>query len=521
MRVEMLLPLAMLVAALSQAPSPPVLDFPATCAAPAHQRFVQGVIKLHNSAYDEAAEHFRAAQQSDPKCVMAYWGEAMTFNHPFWGEQDIGGGRRALAKLGNARVTRSAKAATSRERAYINAVEILYGDGDKDARDFRYAEAMAKVAFDNPSDFEAAAFYAAAILATVRLSDTTLQKQESAAALLKAILDKFPAHPGGLHYLIHACDHPEKAQLGLEAARQYEKVADENFHALHMPAHIYVQLGMWTDVVRSNEVAFAASDRYVKRNRLSLSKRDYHSLDWLQYGELQLGQYRKARSRTDIMLDSARQAGVAGMTGVAAEMAARFAVETEQWDALAGFPQTSRSAKLLFAQGLSSVRTGDLLTAKKAVSGIEAVVQQLAGNGQAIRSEQAETLKKELLSEIAFAEKRFDEAERLAEEALEIEMKLRVPSILEQGGILKPALEFYGEMLLKLKKPAEAAEHFAASLRRTPKRALSLLGLARSRAALNVPTAVHAYRELATIWANADPNIPALREAKEYLGIQP
>src|SRR5262245_33805884 len=91
------------------------LDFPAACSANAHQGFVQGVIKLHNSAYDEAAELFRGAQQLDPQCVMAVWGEAMSFNHPFWGEQDIAGGRRALAKVGATRYARLAKVASGRE----------------------------------------------------------------------------------------------------------------------------------------------------------------------------------------------------------------------------------------------------------------------------------------------------------------------------------------------------------------------------------------------------------------------
>src|SRR5690242_3852727 len=141
---------------LAQTALPAPLEFPTSCSTKAQDSFIQGVIKLHNSAYDEAAELFRAAQQTDPQCAMAVWGEAMSFNHPFWGEQDIAGGRRALAKLGTTRSARIAKAPNARERAYLNAVEVLYGDGDKDVRDYGYADAMKKTAFDNPSDYEAA-----------------------------------------------------------------------------------------------------------------------------------------------------------------------------------------------------------------------------------------------------------------------------------------------------------------------------------------------------------------------------
>src|SRR5262245_50588089 len=94
-----MLALIPLLVILVQTPVRAPLEFPASCSTNALDPFVRGVIKLHNSAYDEAAELFRAAQQLDSQCVMAVWGEAMSFNHPFWGEQDIAGGRRALAKL--------------------------------------------------------------------------------------------------------------------------------------------------------------------------------------------------------------------------------------------------------------------------------------------------------------------------------------------------------------------------------------------------------------------------------------
>ncbi|MBI4471074.1 MAG: hypothetical protein HY646_00295, partial [Acidobacteria bacterium] len=330
---------------LAQTPAVP-LEFSAACSPPAHQRFIQGIVKLHNSAFREAGEHFRAAQQIDGDCVMAYWGEAMASS----GEQDIAGGRRALLKLGPARAARAAKAASARERGYLNAVEVLLGEGDRNTRDFRYAGVMQKLAFDNPLDYEASAFYAAAIIATFRIGDPDLSKRNAAGSILELILKKYPDHPGALHSFIHAYDHPELAHHALDAARHYEKVAGEDFHALHTPAHAYVQLGMWADAVRANEAAFEVSRRYVQRNKLSVARLDYHSLEWLQYAELQSGMYQRAMSRTDMVLKSAAETRVTGMTVLAAEMASRFAVETAQWDALAPFSQNLKIPKLLFAQ---------------------------------------------------------------------------------------------------------------------------------------------------------------------------
>jgi tetratricopeptide (TPR) repeat protein len=508
--------LAVATGCFAQAPAKAPLDFPATCSVPAHQRFIQGVIKLHNSAYAEAAEHFRAAEQLDPKCVLAFWGEAMTFNHPFWAEENPSAGRAALAKLGPTPAARAAKAVNARERGYLNAVSLLWGEGDYATRAVRYADAMAKVSLENPADYEAAAFHAAAILGTMNPLDTLEKdnaKRTAAAAILKRVLLKYPDHPGGLHYLIHADDTPGLAHLALDAARHYEKVADGNFHALHMPSHIYVQLGMWADAVRSNEAALAASPA---------AGPDHHSLEWLQYAEMQLGQYQKASSRTDTMLALAKTHNDNHINGVAAEMASRFAVETGDWDGLAIYPQNNHTPKLLFAQGLAALQSGDPATAKGKVATLDTLIQMYRGAGEKIRPVQADTLKRELSAKIAVSEKQFPDADRLASEAVQLESTLLIYSIMEQDGILKPATEFYGDILLDINKPVQAAEQFSATLKRTPKRAVALLGLARARVMQkDTPGAIQAYKELGAIWTNADATIPAVREVRAYVAAHP
>ena len=82
----------------------------------------------------------------DPDFAMAFWGEAMTKNHPVWMEQDLGAARRILERLGSSPAARIASGKTERERAYLRAVETLYGAGDKRARDIAYVEAMRRAA---------------------------------------------------------------------------------------------------------------------------------------------------------------------------------------------------------------------------------------------------------------------------------------------------------------------------------------------------------------------------------------
>jgi hypothetical protein len=480
----------------------------------AHEKFVQGVIALHNSAYEDAADYFRAAEILDPAFVMAYWGEAMTFNHPFWAEQDISGGRRALAKLGPTRAARAAKAKAPKEAEYLNAVEVLYGEGDKDARDSGFAEAMRTLSEHYPDDVEASAFYAMSLLGTLRSVDHSYKIQIKAASILKPILDKYPDHPGALHYFLHANDDPMHAHLALEAARRYERVAGDSFHALHMPSHIYVQLGMWPDVVRVNQAAFEASDRRMKAKGLTVAFRDYHSLEWLMYGELQMGQYRKAREHMMVMLESARQPNVPkGMAGEAAVFASRFAVETMQWDVLEPYPAVNRTAELLFAQGMSALKKGDLPRVRSVIASLDGVSLQNGGTGHHMQAATGDSLKNELASALALREKRPADAERLAAESVKYEAAMEFPS--GPPDVIKPAYEFYGETLLALNKPAQAAEQFSIELKRTPKRALSILGLARARAAQKENAgAAKAYAELAQIWANADADLPAVQEVR-------
>src|SRR5205085_9164912 len=127
-------------------PPAPVLgrvSFPTSGAAAAQPAFVRGVLYLHSFEYDDAIAAFREAQTVDPGFAMAYWGEALAYDQPLWENQQIVRARAALARLAPTRVARLAKAPTPREKGYLEAVEILYGEGDAAERHRAYAERMA------------------------------------------------------------------------------------------------------------------------------------------------------------------------------------------------------------------------------------------------------------------------------------------------------------------------------------------------------------------------------------------
>ena len=498
-----------------------------TSGSPAAQaHFLRGLAALHSFWYEEALEAFREATKSDPDFMMGYWGEAMAHNHPLWSEQDTAAARLVLTKI------KDTAKLSSRERAYLNAVKLLYGEGDKPARDAAYSAAMEKIYTDYPEDLDAAAFYSLSLLGMVRSEEKSYRLQARAGAIALDIYQKNPNHPGAAHYIIHAFDDPEHAIIALPAARRYADIAPAAHHARHMPSHIFLQLGMWPEAAASNESAWAASDAWMKQKNLSPSVRDYHSLHWLLYVYLQQGRYRKAEELLSLMKKTMAETTYENNLRPAyyqnnyANMAAAFVVETERWDlANTLFPANEPVATNGQAMGSHShgtpaptdatLRTSD--RGQRLPAMIRGLASGLKGTlGAGAVSENPSVNELEVFAVAASAKGEHEKAASLMKRAVELEEKLGPPS--GPPGLIKPAHELFGELQLRAGKPAEAAEQFRLSLLRQPNRARSLLGVARAAAKTgDRATAAATYQKFLTQWQQADPELPELKEARDYL----
>jgi tetratricopeptide (TPR) repeat protein len=528
----MLTVLAVLAAAPSHAASDlGKVDFPTSGSPAAQEHFLRGVAALHNFWYDEAADAFREAQKADPGFAMAYWGEAMTYNHPIWSEQDREAALAALARLAPTPAERTAKAPTEKEKAWLEAVEVLYGEGEKKDRDASYAEAMRKLHDRYPEDLEVASFYTLSLIGpalTGPAGDARDRPLIRAAAILEELFDRNPQHPGVLHYMIHAYDDPLHAPLGLRAARLYAKTAPAAHHALHMPSHIFVQLGDWASTAASNEDAWAASVAWVKRRDLAIDKRDFHSLSWLLYAYLQQGRLGKAEETLEVARQAAKESDSPRIGYSLKEMEARLAVETRTWrkDLMpaakaegdgghqhhgGGMRPGRGDGTLLLAAGIGAARNGDLATAEKAASRL----RELAQDGED-RNRVAEVMEKEVSALVLLKQGKTDEALKLLAEASEIEAQMPPP--MGPPDPVKPSNELYGEVLLELGRAEEATRQFELALLRMPNRTASLLGAARAAVKSgDGATARERYAKLAEIWGQADPSYPELAEVKGYL----
>jgi len=271
--------------------------FPSSANAAAQRPFLRGVALLHSYEYADAAAAFREAIDADPAFALGYWMEALTYSHIDWRQENLAASRAVLARLGATPAARLARARNERERRFGAAVEAFYMEGTQALRVRAYADSLRAYARTYAADVEAQAFASHAIMLAGVVAASRAERDslyQEAVLLSQKVLTRQPSHPGATHYLIHLYDSPGMAKHGLEFARAYDKIAPDAEHALHMPSHIYLQLGMWADVVKSNERAWAASR--------AINAPSWHTLAWLQYGYLELRRFEDARA----LIDSAR-----------------------------------------------------------------------------------------------------------------------------------------------------------------------------------------------------------------------
>jgi len=499
------------------------LTFPNSGAAEAQREFLRGVLLLHSFEYSFAAEAFRKAQETDPNFAMAYWGEAMTYTHPVWNQKDADAALEALARYAPTPADRATKAPTNRERAYLSAVDALYGHGEKEALDTLYSLKMERLASTYPDDLEAQMFYALSLLGLSQGDRDVPTYMEAGAIALRAFQEN-PGHPGGAHYTIHSFDDPTHAILAMPAARAYGPIAPDAAHALHMTTHIFLARGMWDDVVEVNIRADAVSDRNLAARSLPPTSCGHYN-EWLMYGYQQQGRYSDADNLLMGCFDQAHDERLpAGMRRAAtrsyAYMRSLNLADTREWD---GKPATSEvdvtgspmSVQLMQAwgSGVAAVHRGDRSAAEQRYAFIK-------DNGGTVETEWESpyvpvwegTLNAQLLAAAG------DSGGALHAAAAAAEYEASLPVDFGPPIAFKPARELEGELLLEQGRAADAMAAFQMALARTPNRILSLAGYARAAvAAGNMDMAASAYATLAHLLATADGSMPEAREAREFL----
>jgi tetratricopeptide (TPR) repeat protein len=477
------------------------IRFPTSGAADAQRSFLASVKLLHNFEYDDAISAFRDAIKTQPNFAMAYWGLAMSYNHPLWGEQDLDAARHVLADLDKISVS----GLTPRERGFLDAVKKLYGPGDKLARDKAYAEAMHRLHVQFPDDDEAASFYGLALLG-LRADTSDFLYTIEASDVLEKVYAHNPNHPGVLHYLVHCYDDPRYASLGLQAADRYEQVAADSAHALHMPAHIYLDLGMWKAFVHANEASWAASLDRLRREHLTPGQHDIHALHtllWLEYGYLQQGKFAKAMDCLKTMARIEALSSSPMVEWYAAMMRAAYIVDAPDAHEMVLAPELkaintldlheielTAPASDAFADGLSADRQRQPQEVLQAREKIDAYIQHaqhlVQGHGGHQHSSFFSSTYASSIAPAHIMESQLEALGLLADGKDQDALDLLQQAVAEEDKLpvgygppvpVKPSAELLGEVYLREGDPQNAMRLFQLALLRYPNRAASLAGL--------------------------------------------
>jgi tetratricopeptide (TPR) repeat protein len=470
---------------------------------------------LHSFRYAETEKTFREVLAQDPSCAIANWGiAAILMDNPLaavgpspqWAERAqaaIDQGRRIGAK-------------TQRERDYIEAIAAHYQDWanrPERARQQSRAKAFEALAARYPGDDEAQIFYALYLAGTQSLADQTYATYLKAAEILEKQFAKYPDHPGVAYYLIHSYDAPAIAQKGLPAARRYAGIAPSAPHALHMPSHIFTRVGAWAESAATNQRSAAAA------RRDNDADNQLHAMDYMTYAYLQLARDNDARR---VVEEAAQVSGARRFSGpyALAAIPARYAIERGDWRQASKIqPIPSKypfaDAMTYFARALGAARSGDLASAEDDVRQLAVLRDDLKTAKSDYWATEVEVSRLGAAAWVAWARGRHEEALGLMRSAADVEDK-NEKHIVTPGRIV-PARELLGEMLLELKRPAEALREFEASQTREPDRFRGLYGAAQAATQSgDIATAKRYFARLVDIAGQGDPR-PELARARNFL----
>ena len=492
------------------------VNFPTSCTAEVQPTLEKGVALLHSFQYKESEKTFADAATREPKCAIAHWGKAMALFHQLWDFPDD-----KTLKEGRKDIERAQKlhAANPREQGFINAAAAFYQKKSKMTHAERtqaYSAALEHFYSANSGDAEIGSFYALSLVSLADEDSDTTANLQKAISILEPLLQQHPDHPGVAHYMIHATDRPEFAAQGLEAARRYAAIAPDSSHALHMPSHIFVRLGLWKDSITSNIAATASAAHAAEMHQAEFHYQT-HAIDFLSYSYLQSGQEAKAR---ELIEHTSHVVGASDEDkgDHRAYLAARTALELHRWKEAAALPlpatRKNWSDTTYWARAIGAARSGDVPGAESDVKELTQLVaereKRSKKSGYTVSAEKATDLR-EAEAWLAFAKGKSDEALQELRAAADRQDKNGGESV----GI--PAREMLGDMLLELKRPAEAIAEYKTVLKNSPNRFDGLLGAARSaQASGDTGGAQSFYAKLAEI-CGAGADRPELAEAKTYL----
>jgi tetratricopeptide (TPR) repeat protein len=499
---------------------------PITTRSPQAQRyFDQGLTLTYAFNHPEAIRSYTEAARLDPTCAMAWWGVALSYGPNINKPMDPADAPRAWEAITRAREL--AKNASEREQAYIAALAKRYAKdapADRSALDKAYADAMRELHRKYPDDLDAATLFAESVMDTSPWDYYTKDGNpkpgiDQAVAALEGVLKARPDHAGACHYYIHAVEAAQPARA-MGAADTLLHLVPGAGHLVHMPAHIYLRMGLYREATVANELASTADESYISQcNAQGFYPATYypHNVHFLWYTNSMEG-------RSVAAVEAAKKiAAHAGHMKLSEEerlrpLLAMVYVRFGKWDEVLAQPlpppeQPFASAMSHYTRGLALAGKGQTDDAAKEY----AALRQVA-DGEAARSLDnpqfpGGTLLRlavhDLGGQLATKKGEHDKAVEELQQAVALEDEL---PYMEPPFSYLPMRHGLGAALLAKGDAAGAEKVYREDLKRHPNNGWSLLGLAQSLKAQNQPERADEVMEWFRIaWLRADVTPPSSR----------
>jgi tetratricopeptide (TPR) repeat protein len=492
-----------------------------TNSAQAQEFFNQGVSQLYGFWFEEAERSFLQAAKLDPNAGMAYWGIAMSAAGDFRPQYQNfllanvrapltvpPGSPLARAREATVKALELAPKLSERERLYIETVAALHNPRAQSPND-DYIATLRKLVTAFPDDLDAKSILALAVENGYD-GATRMPRRgtEESIALLREVLARNPDHVGALHFLIHAVEDSGHAQEALAAAEKYPLLVSRIPHALHMPGHIYIQIGRFDDAVRAFENADDLERKYMKADPQYPRGHFLHNQQFLIYALGEAGRFQaaveKSRSLMTLRETPSERSGMAPspyLVGWFSLM--RTLVRFERWKDILDakvFPSHEKPRELVWynwAQGLAHIGQGDRTAARESLNRMEAAFDQFKRTVNPV-PRQFYVARMELQSAV---ENDFSGLQHAADE--EIDMPYTEPPAYP-----RPVLQAVGRNALRADNFHDAENAYRALLDREPSSGFALQGLYEALARQG--KTAEAQATAATFekaWPSADPDI--------------
>ncbi|WHZ15980.1 MAG: hypothetical protein OJF52_002826 [Nitrospira sp.] len=492
-----------------------------TVSTQAQQYFDQGLRLVFAFNHEEAINSFREAARLDPQAAMPHWGIALALgpniNLPMAPALE----KQAVDEVQTA--VKLAERVTQQERAYIEALATRYSTAPGASRaklDAAYAGAMKTLRQRYPDDATAGTLYAEALMDLQPWDYWTLDgkpkgRAEDIVATLEQVLTINPNHPGACHYYIHAVEASSRPERALPCAERLATLAPGAGHLVHMPAHIYLRLGLYEKAAEHNAHAVAIDHEYLEHRKLS----GIYPVGYYPHNVHFLWAALTMEGRSKEALEAARK-----LTGMVPwELAQKepameeftptltFAlVRFGQWNELLALPKPPEELSYTtviwrYGRGVALAATKRFGEAQREHEALADAIGRLPEGrtvGVVPVIQLARIAELVLSGEIAARQGRFDVAIKTLEEATALEDAVRY---YEPPLWHIPSRHSLGAVLLQAGRAADAEKVYRQDLRQHPRNGWALLGLEQSlKAQKKEGEAAAVHKELQQAWTRAD-----------------